>query len=100
VLREELSHFLRQRELGRWSEPIGIAGGFAVLGDTSNALKWLEKGYQEHSSSMQFLAVTPDFDGLRSTAQFQYWVDVLGLPGEPAVKISTQLSTQSERQGT
>ena len=91
MLREELSHFLRQRELGRWSEPIGIAGGFAVLGDTANALKWLEKGYEEHSSSMQYLAVTPDFDGLRSTPQFQYWVDVLGLPasGEPALKIST-----------
>jgi TolB-like protein/DNA-binding winged helix-turn-helix (wHTH) protein/Tfp pilus assembly protein PilF len=44
VLREELNHSLRQHELGRWSEPIGIAGGFAVLGDTSNALKWLEKG--------------------------------------------------------
>jgi TolB-like protein/DNA-binding winged helix-turn-helix (wHTH) protein len=91
VLREEINHSLRQRDQGQWAEPIGIAEDFAVLGDTSNALKWLEKGYEEHSSSMQYIMVAPEFDGLRSTAQFQYWVGILGLPAsaESTVKTSS-----------
>jgi len=92
VLRAELDHSLRQREQGQYRSSIGIAANFAILGDNLNALKWLEKGYEDHSSSMQYLAVTPEFDQLRSNSQFQYWIGILGLPAgvESTAKISSR----------
>ena len=92
MLRAELDHSLRQREQGQYRSSIGIAANFAILGDNLNALKWLEKGYEDHSSSMQYLAVTPEFDQLRSNSQFQYWIGILGLPAgvESTAKISSR----------
>jgi TolB-like protein/DNA-binding winged helix-turn-helix (wHTH) protein len=91
VMRLELDRALRLREHGQWAEPIAIAEVYAYLGDTPNALKWVEKGYEEHSSSMQYLTVSAEFDGLKSTQEFQYWLKTLGLPAseEPTGKIST-----------
>ena len=60
--------------------PVGIAEAYAELGDTPRALQWLEKGYEEHASGMQYLAVSSSFDRIRSHPTFQYWLEVLNLP--------------------
>ncbi len=80
VIREELKEVLEERARGQYADAIGIAGCYAELGDESDAFRWLEKGYEEHSSGMQFLGVGSDFDSLRSSTQFQYWLNVVGLP--------------------
>jgi TolB-like protein/Tfp pilus assembly protein PilF len=48
-----------------------IAGIYALLGDRENALKWLEKAYQERSHLMVYLKVDPIWDDLRSDTRFQ-----------------------------
>ena len=48
-----------------------IAGIYALLGDRENALKWLEKAYQERSHLMVYLKVDPVWDDLRSDTRFQ-----------------------------
>ncbi len=87
VIREELSRVLHERARGQYADPIAIAGYYAELGDESDAFQWLQKGYEEHSSGMQFLGVAPDFDSLQSSTQLQYWLSVLGLP--TSVKTTT-----------
>ena len=80
VIREELDRVLQERARGQYADPIGIAGYYAELGEEPDAFLWLQKGYEEHSSGMQFLGVALDFDSLRSSTQFQYWLNVVGLP--------------------
>ncbi|HEY7098519.1 MAG TPA: tetratricopeptide repeat protein [Terriglobales bacterium] len=78
-LREMLDVALDQRKRG-YVNPVGIAGLYAQLGDAEHALQWLEVGYQEHSSAMEYLSVTPEFDSIRSDPRFVYWLRVLNLP--------------------
>ncbi|MBZ5701748.1 MAG: winged helix-turn-helix domain-containing protein [Acidobacteriia bacterium] len=88
VIREELNRELRERGRGQYTNPTGIAEYYAALGDEPHAFQWLQKGYEEHSSGMQYLAVSPGFDPIRSSTQYQYWLIVLGLP--TSVKITTR----------
>jgi hypothetical protein len=64
----------------RYVNPVGMAEVYAQLGDPRQALEWLEKGYEARSSGMQYLAVSRDFDGIRSDPGFRYWLNVLNLP--------------------
>jgi TolB-like protein/DNA-binding winged helix-turn-helix (wHTH) protein/Tfp pilus assembly protein PilF len=80
VIQKELDRVLQDRASGQYVDATGIAGYYAELGNEADAWKWLEKAYEDHSSGMQFLDVAPDFDSLRSKAQFQYWLGVVGLP--------------------
>ena len=50
------------------------------MGNETQAFQWPQRGYEEHSSWMRFLAVVPDFDSLRPNPRFQYWLGVLSLP--------------------
>jgi hypothetical protein len=50
-----------------------------MLGDEAHALEWIEKGYEERSSGMQYLAIDPQFDAIRSNPKYQYWLGVLNL---------------------
>lgn len=79
LIREALKQDMRDRANGKYTKSVEIAGLYAELGDQPNAIQWLEKGYEERSSKMQYLAVEPEFDSLRSNPRFQYWIEVLGL---------------------
>jgi len=85
VLQESLKAALAERSK-RYVNPVGIADGYAQLGDAPHAMEWLEKGYEAHASGMQYLAVSRGFDNVRSDPQFCYWLNVLGLPQLPASK--------------
>ena len=80
VMRKELNKDLQDRAQGKYMSPVGIAASYAALGDEKHALEWLERGYEEHSSGMQYLGVDSEFDSIRSNPKFQYWLSVLGLP--------------------
>jgi TolB-like protein/DNA-binding winged helix-turn-helix (wHTH) protein/Flp pilus assembly protein TadD len=79
VVRVGLNDALEERNRN-YVNPVGIASEYARLGDTEHALQWLERGYEEHASGMQYLAVIEDFDGIRSDPRFRYWMSVLNLP--------------------
>jgi tetratricopeptide (TPR) repeat protein len=79
MLREELMKELEDRAQGKYGKALGIASYYAMLGDEAHALEWIEKGYEERSSGMQYLAIDPQFDAIRSNPKYQYWLGVLNL---------------------
>jgi TolB-like protein/DNA-binding winged helix-turn-helix (wHTH) protein len=79
IVEAELKESVEERNKN-YVNPVGIAAGYAELGDTTQALQWLERGYAEHASGMQYLAVTSAFESIHSDPKFQYWLSVLNLP--------------------
>lgn len=51
-----------------------------ALGDTDAALDWLDRGFDEHSRWMEWLAVHPVFDPLRGHPRFQRLLRAMRLP--------------------
>jgi len=79
VVKAGLQNDLQKRAQGKYSSALAIAGSYAMLGDVDQAVKWIQKGYEEHSSAIPYITVRSDFDGIRGDPRFQYWVQVLGL---------------------
>ena len=59
---------------------IGVAILYAVAGETTDAIRWLQKAYRERDPQLVFLRVSPFWDGVRSHAEFQKLVRRVGLP--------------------
>jgi tetratricopeptide (TPR) repeat protein len=57
-----------------------VAVIYAGLGDKDEAFRLLEKAYEEHSSSMPFLAVDPFWYGIRSDPRYAELLRRMGLP--------------------
>jgi hypothetical protein len=57
-----------------------IAIIYAGFGDKDDAFQWLEKGYEQRSSSMLFLAVDPFWYGMRSDPRYADLLRRIGLP--------------------
>ncbi len=60
--------------------PAVIAKQYAFLGDKEQALKWLEKAYEERDGFIVFLARDAVWDSLRSDARFEDLLRRVGLP--------------------
>ena len=60
--------------------PIAFANIYIGLGDHDNAINWLEKAYEERSSKLIDLNISPIFDPLRSDSRFQDLVDRMNFP--------------------
>ena len=69
---------LKRRSDSGYSNASEIAMIYASLGDTDQAMNWLEKGYEERFNPGVLLR--PGFDPLRSDPRFQKLVDRIGLP--------------------
>jgi len=67
---------LKSRSTRNGSE---IALMYVGLGEKDEAMKWLEKAYDEHFNPS--ILVRPAFDPLRSDPRFQNLVHRIGLPG-------------------
>jgi tetratricopeptide (TPR) repeat protein len=63
-----------------------IASIYASLGDTENALAWLDRALQQRASMLGFLAQNPAFDGLHDDPRFAAIVDRVGLWKRPLAK--------------
>jgi len=57
-----------------------VAAFYARLGQNDEAIKWLEKAYEERDPSMPWLGVSFEFDSIRSDPRFRELVRRLGLP--------------------
>ena len=51
----------------------------AGLGDKDNAFAWLEKGYNERNTQLEFLKVDPIWDGLRTDPRYTAMLKRIGL---------------------
>jgi TolB-like protein/DNA-binding winged helix-turn-helix (wHTH) protein/Flp pilus assembly protein TadD len=69
---------LKKRSNPGYSYASEIAMIYASLGDTDQAMNWLEKGYEERFNPGVLLR--PGFDPLRSDSRFQNLVHRIGLP--------------------
>jgi DNA-binding winged helix-turn-helix (wHTH) protein/TolB-like protein/Tfp pilus assembly protein PilF len=77
--RAELEGLLRlSRE--RHVSPYNIAMIYNGLGESDEALGWLERGYREREPRMVFLKVEPKWNNLRDDPRFQDLVRRVGLP--------------------
>jgi DNA-binding winged helix-turn-helix (wHTH) protein/TolB-like protein len=63
----------------RYVSAVDIAAIYASLGDTQNALSWLERALQERASTLGFLAQNPAFDALHGNPQFDSIVERVGV---------------------
>jgi hypothetical protein len=69
---------LKKRSNSSHSHASEIAVIYVALGDTDQAMKWLEKGYEERFNPSVLLR--PGFDPLRSDPRFLDLVRRIGLP--------------------
>lgn len=60
--------------------PFCVAAFYARLGQKDEAIKWLEKGYEERDFRLTLLSVAFEFDSFRSDPRFVELVRRMGLP--------------------
>jgi tetratricopeptide (TPR) repeat protein len=77
---EKLLGDLKTRSNAAYSNAPEIAMVYVSLGDTEQAMNWLEKGYEERFNPGVLLR--PGFDPLRSDSRFQNLLRRIGLSGE------------------
>jgi serine/threonine protein kinase/tetratricopeptide (TPR) repeat protein len=58
---------------------VEIAGVYCGLGDKGKAFEWLEKGYEEHNSNLQYLKVDHEWDNLHSDPRYNALLKKIGL---------------------
>jgi TolB-like protein/DNA-binding winged helix-turn-helix (wHTH) protein/tetratricopeptide (TPR) repeat protein len=62
---------LMEQSKRQYVAPFYIALVHAGLGESDNALDWLEKAYADHSNGLLFIKVDPELDTLRSNPRFK-----------------------------
>jgi DNA-binding winged helix-turn-helix (wHTH) protein/TolB-like protein len=67
----------------RYISAVDIASIYASLGDTDNALAWLDRALEQRASTLGFLAQNPAFDGLHDDPRFAAIVDRVGIVKRP-----------------
>jgi serine/threonine-protein kinase len=71
---------LRTRSTREYVPASAFATIEAALGNTPNALQWLEKGFDEHDFSLAELRMSPLLAGLRAEPRFQALITKVGIP--------------------
>jgi TolB-like protein/tetratricopeptide (TPR) repeat protein len=70
---------LNRRQQAGYVPAAAFVNAYLGMGDKEQAFAWLERGYQEHSTILQFLKVHPFFDPLRDDPRFGELVRRVGL---------------------
>jgi serine/threonine-protein kinase len=74
-----IERHLKQRARERYIDPLSLATVAIGLGDTARALDWLERGRNERSFYLPFVAADPIYDPLHRNARFLQLVRAIGL---------------------
>ena len=59
--------------------PVFFAIAYTILGESSQALAWLDRAFEERSEYLVFLGVDPIFDKLRGDPEFAALIEKIGL---------------------
>ncbi len=62
------------------ADPYKVGALYAELGDTADALHFLQIGLQQRASNMIYLRSDPSFAGLRKHPAFIMLIDRVGIP--------------------
>lgn len=78
---EALAELQRVLEVAkqRHVQSIDIATIYSSLGDTANALRYLEQGYDDRSTNLGFIVQDPSFDKLHAEPRFVALVERVGV---------------------
>lgn len=57
-----------------------FAQAYLGLGETNQALRWMERAYEEHDQGMVYIKTYPGWDPLRSEPRFQALVLRMNFP--------------------
>lgn len=71
---------LKLTAVKQYVSPIGFAEAYAEAGHKEEAIRYLEKSYQERDPHVVFLQSDPDFDFLHDEPRYQAIVRTMGLP--------------------
>jgi hypothetical protein len=74
-----LVHEFKKRRRRQYVPAAAFVNAYLGLGEPDQVLVWLEQGFREKSNLMQWLAVDPMFDPLRSDPRFMDLVHRVGL---------------------
>jgi tetratricopeptide (TPR) repeat protein len=77
---DKLLKELKERATSEYVLPTFFAEMYASLGDTDEAIRWLEKGYQERNWYVLFLRTARRWDPLRSDPRFDDFVRRMKYP--------------------
>lgn len=80
--RELVTGLIEAGEEGRYQPSFEIAKVHVALNEKEEALRWLERAYEERSHSMVFLKVDPQLAPLRSEPGFRPLLEKVGLEEE------------------
>jgi serine/threonine-protein kinase len=88
--REEAMKILKAACASRGSYTPGdaIAHVHVVLNEHEDAIRELERAYEEHSSSLHFIGIAPEFEPLRSDKRFVSIVERIGLEPQKVFAIT------------
>jgi adenylate cyclase len=70
----------RRYAAGEYNAACAAAAVHAGLGESDQALLWLERGLERRESWITYIAIDPRFDSLRSNPRFVKLLAALGLP--------------------
>jgi len=76
---KKLADFRVENLKTTYSSPYAIAINYTMAGDTSSAMLWLEKSYEEHNPNLPYL-MWPEWDELRDDPRFQEIARKMNLP--------------------
>ena len=76
---QKLADFRADKFNTTYNSPIAISNLYSMAGDTSNAISWLEKAYDEHNPNIPYL-LSPMYDKLRDDPRFQELARKMNLP--------------------
>src|SRR5213593_3211490 len=90
--REEAREILKAACATRGSYTPGDATAHVhvVLGENEEAIRELQRAYDEHSSSLHFIGIAPEFEQLRSDRRFVSIVQRIGLEPEKVFAANVQ----------
>jgi eukaryotic-like serine/threonine-protein kinase len=76
----ELISQFKEAAKSHYVDPYMVAAVYAGLDDKSQALDWLNKGFEQRSANMVYLKVEPFFENLRTEPRFGDLLRRMGLP--------------------
>ena len=96
--REEAREILKAACATRGSYTPGDATAHVhvVLGENEEAIRELQRAYDEHSSSLHFIGIAPEFEQLRSDRRFVSVVQRIGLEPEKVFAANAQGTAASQ----
>lgn len=78
--RKKIEELKKLRGQPLYISPTSIAAIYSALGQSDEAIEWLEKGYEERAFQMQTLNLDPRWDNIRSDPRFADLVRRIGFP--------------------